>query len=117
MYARFDPETKEVIKCDTYADAAKTFEPNGPHLAVDFVGNHCVSTIFLTLEHNNGCHFESYVFEADGKEITNYCEVAGRRARTYEEVMEYHKDYVDHLRSGHVPGYGDGGFRWAINPE
>lgn len=105
MFAKLD-ESKNVIPCDSDDDAYKALRADN-QMALDFIGDHCVSTIFLCVEHWGGAWFESYVFPANGKEITDYSEVAGRRARTYEEVMQYHKAYADQLRAGIVPSYSD----------
>ncbi len=64
-----------------------------------------ISTVFLTLDHGyneSGVHFETYVFKSDGKDVTSWCEVWGRRAKSYEAALKDHQEAKDAIDNGTI---------------
>ena len=100
MWANFDKETKQVTPCSI---SELDWNPDW-YIAKDFIGDYCVSTVFLGLEHSGGNYFESYIFPAKDGELTSCGELDGKRAATYDEVMNHHQDFVEALASGWTPG-------------
>lgn len=64
----------------------------------EFIGRYCVSTVALSVEHHGGKWYETYIFPADGKEITDWLEVWGERYATRDEAVAGHEKVCDDLR-------------------
>lgn len=67
-----------------------------------FIGRYCVSTVSLSVEHHGGMWYETYIFPADGKEITGWLEVWGVRYATRDEAVIGHEKVCDDLRNGRL---------------
>jgi hypothetical protein len=66
----------------------------------EFIGDYCVSTVALTIEHHGGMWYETYIFPADGKKITGWLEEWGTRYRTREKAVEGHAKVCALVRNG-----------------
>ena len=67
-----------------------------------FIGDYCVSTVALSVEHHGGMWYETYIFPADGEEITGWSEVWGTRYATRDEALAGHERVCDDLRAGRL---------------
>lgn len=70
-----------------------------------FIGNFCVSTVDLAVEHHGGMWYETYIFPADGERITEWGEVWGVRYATRDEAVAGHEKVCDDLRNGRLTTY------------
>jgi hypothetical protein len=66
----------------------------------EFIRDYCVSTVALSVEHHGGMWYETYIFPADGKEITGWLEEWGTRYRTRDEAVAGHEVVCRLLRQG-----------------
>jgi hypothetical protein len=75
-------------------------------LARDFVGDYCISTVFLEINHayyeGGLTHFETYVFPAKDGDISSYSNVWGERADSYDEAMAAHALAVKLVKQGKI---------------
>jgi hypothetical protein len=65
-----------------------------------FIRDYCVSTVALAIEHNGGMWYETYIFPADGKEITEWGEVWGTRYPDREAAEIGHEKVCAQLTAG-----------------
>jgi hypothetical protein len=68
----------------------------------EFIDNYCVSTVKLSVEHDRGKWYETYIFPADGKQVTEWIEVWGTRYATQPEAVEGHARVCEQLRAGEL---------------
>lgn len=66
----------------------------------EFIGEWCVSTVALSIEHYGGMWYETYIFPADGKEIIEWLESWGTRYRTRDEAVDGHAKVCALVRDG-----------------
>lgn len=85
LYTKLNRDTLKVESCNN-------LELTDSKLKKDFVGNYCVSTICLSIDHW-GFLFETLVFPYNEEEITDWAEVDGRRTRTYAEAIKRHEEF------------------------
>ena len=71
----------------------------------DYIDNYCVETIALSVEHDGGMRYETYIFPADGEKITKWLEVWGTRYATKSEAIEGHDRVCEQLRAGELELY------------
>jgi hypothetical protein len=67
-----------------------------------YIGSYCVSTVELIFKHYGGMWYETYIFPADGEEITGWLEVWGERYATRDEAVAGHARVCDDLRNGRL---------------
>jgi hypothetical protein len=72
-----------------------------------YVGGWCVSTVALSVEHSGGMWYETYLFEAEGDEISDWCETWGVRYRTRDEAIEGHAKVCADLQAGRMTRWDD----------
>jgi len=73
----------------------------------EFIGRYCVSTVGLAVEHHGGKWFETYIFPANGEEITGWLEVWGVRYATEAEARDGHEKVCDDLRNARLKTWDD----------
>lgn len=67
-----------------------------------FIDGYCVSTVALSIEHDGGMWYETYIFPAADGEITDWIEVWGVRYATRGEAVAGHADVCEKLRAGEL---------------
>lgn len=72
-----------------------------------YIGDYCVSTVELRIEHHGGMWFETYIFPANGEEITGWSEVWGTRYATSQEAVDGHGEACAKLKAGELELYGE----------
>ena len=72
-----------------------------------FIGDYCVSTVSLAIEHWGGMWYETYIFPAKDEEIGGWHEVWGIRYRTRDEAMSGHADTCEKLAAGELRTWDD----------
>jgi hypothetical protein len=99
---RLDPDTKEPIPVSSGGLAR-----SGGLNVKAFVGNYCVSTVFLPVNHGHypdkPIHFETMIFPAKNGETENFIDLYCQRASTYAEIMAIHEATVKRLEDGWEP--------------
>jgi hypothetical protein len=77
----------------------------------DYVGDYCVSTVHLGLNHQFGegppLIFETMVFGADGNEITSFMDLYCDRYSTEAEARAGHERVVAAVKDGTLEMYGE----------
>jgi hypothetical protein len=68
----------------------------------EFIGDYCVSTVALSVEHFGGMWYETYIFPSDGKKITHWIEVWGTRYATRDEAVAGHAEVCERFRAGEL---------------
>ena len=84
---------------------------NSPNrfLKKEVVGDYLISTVFIPTplnsfyydDVNTHIHFKCYVFP-HSEEGTNFCEVWGKRAATYTDIMKYHEEAKQLILDGKI---------------
>ena len=67
-----------------------------------FIRQYCVSTVQLAIEHHGGMWYETYIFPADGKQITGWLEVWGERYPDRGSAISGHEDTCRKLAAGEL---------------